>query len=507
MAKTDQIHTAETNEEKPETQAEEEEQKTPNPKKHKKTGKKNREEEEIHVKIETLGENPNKVSPFVGYFPSGFVPLKNQADGPTVRVFRHEKWTKRLQLVVSPNNGSQVDFVGTNYSGEATAPQLCTYALGVLDKQLQTLKIVPIASNKLSRKEDSALGESEANEIQKAVLAGSGIPDEHVPFSGDVSKVLLKLDNQVSGVLGVMVDDELILRELALLGMFLQIFRLEPRVRGLDLSVKEPSQEELTPEKKYLKMRDTTLVFGTKKRRKEMMKFEALHRKEDPEALGRKFEGVKINKEALESAVMHSSRNAPPHDSCATTQQMAYPLDKIIFKGEWDYLVDILELLQDGAEVAPDGYPSFICNRLHRLESIKDEVEKKRLACVFSYINHLIKFKDKHSREGFSSAQHHKIPSILSQKFSTMFGGLDRKRLADEERDLLIRYVLVLTLIADGFTTALSDIAKDLRMHKNTVREHFEQLGCKLMSENKVWLATLSLPLEFPKPKYKRKKM
>ncbi|KAI8536064.1 hypothetical protein RHMOL_Rhmol10G0226900 [Rhododendron molle] len=364
MAKTDHIHMAETNEEKPATQAEEEQN---NPKKHKKTKKNtNKEEEEIRVKIETLGENPNKASPFVGYFPSGFDTLKNQADGPTVRVFRHEKWTKRLQLVVSPSKGSQVDFVGTNYSGEATAPQLCTYALGVLDKQLQTLKIVPIASNK--------------------------------------------------------------------------IFRLEPRVRGLELSVKEPSKEELTTEKKYVKLRDTIGKFGTKKERKRMMEWESLHRKEDPEAqeaLGKKFEGVKINKEALESA---------------------------------------------------------------------DEVEKKRLACVFSYINHLIKFKDKHSREGFSSAQHHKIPSILSQKFSTMFGGLDREWLVDEERDLLIRYVLVLTLIADGFTTALSDIAKDLRMHKNTVREHFEQLGCKLMSENKVWLATLSLPLEFPKPKYKRKK-
>ncbi|KAE9449890.1 hypothetical protein C3L33_18211, partial [Rhododendron williamsianum] len=358
MAKTDHIHTAETNEEKPAIQAEEEEQN--NPKKHKKTKKNtNKEEEEIRVKIETLGENQNKALPFVGYFPSGFDTLKNQADGPTVRVFRHEKWTKRLQLVVSPNNGSQVDFVGTNYSGEATAPQLCTYALG--------------------------------------------------------------------------------------------IFRLEPRVRGLDLSVKEPSQEELTPEKKHKKMRDTTLIFGTNKRIKKMIEFEALHPKEDPEALGRKFEGVKINKEALESAVMHSSRNTPPLDSSATTPQMAYPLDKIISKGEWDYLVDILELLQDGAEVAPDGYPSFICNRLHRLESIK-------------------------------------------------------RTLADEERDLLIRYVLVLTLIADGFTTALSDIAKDLRMDKYTARKHFEELGCRLASENKVWLATLSLPLEFPKPKYKRKK-
>lgn len=103
-----------------------------------------------------------------------------------------------------------------------------------------------------------------------------------------------------------------------------------------------------------------------------------IRQKEDPEAqekLDKKFEGVKINKEALESAGMHSSRNTPPHDSSATTPQMAYPLDKIILKGEWDYLVDILELFQDGAKVAPDGYPSFICNRLHRLESI--EVRKR----------------------------------------------------------------------------------------------------------------------------------
>ncbi|KAK1385799.1 hypothetical protein POM88_023534 [Heracleum sosnowskyi] len=33
--------------------------------------------------------------------------------------------------------------------GEAAAPQLCTFALGVLDKDTQTLKIVPITSNKV----------------------------------------------------------------------------------------------------------------------------------------------------------------------------------------------------------------------------------------------------------------------------------------------------------------------------------------------------------------------
>lgn len=61
------------------------------------------------------------------------------------------------------------------------------------------------------------------------------------------------------------VHAELILRELALLGIFvLQIFRLEPRVGGLDLFVEEPSKEELTKEKKFEKREELGYKYGTK---------------------------------------------------------------------------------------------------------------------------------------------------------------------------------------------------------------------------------------------------
>ncbi|KAK1401239.1 hypothetical protein POM88_000844 [Heracleum sosnowskyi] len=63
-------------------------------------------------------------------------------------VSQNVKRSSRFQVVVKPR-GSEVNFVGTNYSGEAAVPQLCTYALGVLDKDTQTLKIVPITSNKM----------------------------------------------------------------------------------------------------------------------------------------------------------------------------------------------------------------------------------------------------------------------------------------------------------------------------------------------------------------------
>ncbi|KAL0354519.1 UNVERIFIED_CONTAM: hypothetical protein Sradi_3898800 [Sesamum radiatum] len=55
-----------------------------------------------------------------------------------------------MQVVVGVN-GSQVNFVGSNYSGEATTPQLCNYALGVLDKETGVLTMVPIAANRIFR--------------------------------------------------------------------------------------------------------------------------------------------------------------------------------------------------------------------------------------------------------------------------------------------------------------------------------------------------------------------
>ncbi|KAK7809489.1 hypothetical protein CFP56_004044 [Quercus suber] len=42
-----------------------------------------------------------------------------------------------------------MDFVGSNYSGESTDGHHCSYALGVFDEETQSLKIVPVAFDKL----------------------------------------------------------------------------------------------------------------------------------------------------------------------------------------------------------------------------------------------------------------------------------------------------------------------------------------------------------------------
>lgn len=116
--------------------------------------------ETCRVRMQLLREQPNKIPPIVGYFPSGYNPCKDQKkqldghdnnDPPKIKVYRNKLANKmnRLQVVVSPS-GSDLEFVGSNYTGEAATPQLCCYSLGVFDKKTQTLKVIPIASNKVN---------------------------------------------------------------------------------------------------------------------------------------------------------------------------------------------------------------------------------------------------------------------------------------------------------------------------------------------------------------------
>ncbi|KAL0322177.1 UNVERIFIED_CONTAM: hypothetical protein Scaly_2514100 [Sesamum calycinum] len=148
-----------------------------------------------------------------------------------------------------------------------------------------------------------------------------------------------------------------------------------------------------------------------------------------------------------------------------------------------DYLLDVFELAEAGL----------------------DESKKRRFVGILSYITHLIKFKDRHSMDGVTSAKRHKLPSILSQKFSSLFGATNDTRIPDDKLKLLISYILVLSLFADDFRSDPLDIAKDLRMNPITLRPHYEYLGCKFVRDNQVLLATLPVPLEFQTIKRKRR--
>lgn len=123
---------------------------------------------------------------------------------------------------------------------------------------------------------------------------------------------------------------------------------------------------------------------------------------------------------------------------------------------------------------------------------------------------HLIKFNDLHSKERqgissekASSAKAHRFPGIIRDKFASMFDAVSGS-LSTKKRNLLISYVLVLTLFADEFQTSLTDIATDLRMKSPDLRKHYEALGCKVSKKNNLLTVTLPVPLQFPSLKRKR---
>ncbi|EOA30600.1 hypothetical protein CARUB_v10013731mg [Capsella rubella] len=397
--------------------------------------------EKITLKVKQIRERPDRISPIVAYFSTSYNPCEvdpktgeNVNETPKVTVYRHKDETKkRLQVVVSPP-GANVEFVGTNYTGEQAAMQTTAYALGIVNRKNRTIRILPVAHNK--------------------------------------------------------------------------IIRLEPRIKTQEATEEEASGSAVVSELSIRdRLRKTNSTFGTKKAVSRDKKKRDLNVGDDAETqkfLDGKLNELDINVGALESTSSNVARNIPPYDASATTSREAYPLEKIIEKGEWSFLEDIYRLLQQETEAATDAYPVFVRNRLYKLRDIKDDMEKQRVSGTLTFLTHLIKFKDRNSMN-FASAKDHRIPDIIRRKFMGMFMDPESDRMPVDKTQLLVSYALVLALHVDNFKTDPEDIAKDLRMSTVALRTHFENLGCKVSKEKTTTFATLPTPLNFPQIRRRRK--
>ncbi|KAJ3675257.1 hypothetical protein LUZ60_004299 [Juncus effusus] len=397
------------------------------------TNKKKSKRKKLKIKLEAIPDCPDKTPPVVGYFPSGFKP-NNHADGTAFDLYRHVRHPNRLEAVVRPEN-SNVEFVGTSYAGEAAAPQLCTYALGVFDKEAKTLKIVPIAANK--------------------------------------------------------------------------ILRFEPRVKRDE----EPAQSEGLTElsatgKSEKKIQDLTSIYGTKHDKSRDRKFKTLIDQKNYD-LGEGAEFLKSQDQELEqeaetvdkSTGSGTFRNIPPYDPSVDVAEKVYDLGKIIPSGERPHLMAILDDYRNDNKVV--NYPSFVKNRLNKLNKAKD-AEREKLAIILSYITHLHSIWDRYRKppsksNDSNSKQTPFIPRITRQRLTSLFVDTESKLLSTDKLELLIGYILVLTLFVDDFSTDASDVAKDLMMTTQGLKPYFMQLGCRYekgaVGKKGRW--GLSVPLEF----------
>nr|GEV17367.1 DNA-directed RNA polymerase I subunit RPA49 [Tanacetum cinerariifolium] len=130
-----------------------------------------------------------------------------------------------------------------------------------------------------------------------------------------------------------------------------KIFRLEPRFDDEGNPADENSKFEEAEEKK-----EKNFSVLDKQSQQTVKKEKALHENCDPAAqadLNNKIADAKVNAKALEvgATTTSSARNIPPHDLSATRPRQAYPIENIIFKGGWKYLLHIAETLQKASNL------------------------------------------------------------------------------------------------------------------------------------------------------------
>uniref|UniRef100_A0A0E0MH71 phosphatidate phosphatase n=1 Tax=Oryza punctata TaxID=4537 RepID=A0A0E0MH71_ORYPU len=262
-----------------------------------------------------------------------------------------------------------------------------------------------------------------------------------------------------------------------------------------------------------LKVQNITKVFGTQKDKAKDIKWQSLNeQRNDPSAfmdldLGNADTSVGAN-ESQEPTV----RNIPPYDPAADTSERAYLFDEIIPKSIRPHLMDIVGHFESG-EISSKGYGSFVSNRVNKLQELQGE-DREKLAWILSYITHLLSLL---ARNSSMSKRHRKenqatsgpvIPQYVYRKMLLMFTEPGSSILSTEKHELLINYILVLTLYVDDFRSDPKDICEDLKMTRQMIKPYYDQLGCKSSSADafKSTVMTLPAPLKFPKEATRRKR-
>ena len=114
----------------------------------------------------------------------------------------------------------------------------------------------------------------------------------------------------------------------------------------------------------------------------------------------------------------------------------------------------------------------------------------------------------KHKRKEKDQASHGPmIPEAVHRKMLLMFLEPGSSALSSEKQELLINYILVLTLFADDFRSETTDICADLKMTHRMVKPYYDQLGCTSVAVAfKPSVVTLPAPLKFPSEVTRRKR-
>ncbi|RUS34480.1 LOW QUALITY PROTEIN: A49-like RNA polymerase I associated factor-domain-containing protein, partial [Jimgerdemannia flammicorona] len=227
-----------------------------------------------------------------------------------------------------------------------------------------------------------------------------------------------------------------------------------------------------------------------------------------------------------------SERPIPPYNLSAESAEEIYKLEDIISDGEM--LVIPIKPLLDATNKEERRLPlpfrvsSFINDRLDLILTKPGKKSRKRIRMLM-YLSYMMVFSTLNDKQLADRETVSKIllnaPSPIIDRFYDRFtevvGGPGGKhKWTPVNKDRLLCYIFLLSLMIDQYSTDPAVLATDLSLKMTRTTELFKTLGCKVESLNptqraqldlttseakKMKRATLLAPLTFPAPRLFKK--
>lgn len=228
---------------------------------------------------------------------------------------------------------------------------------------------------------------------------------------------------------------------------------------------------------------------------------------------------VKVSTAATVESLMDVARAArpvPPYNSYAKSIQEVYKPEDLIGENLLSGIVvnDWIDAMEKGENVQFKF--RFIAHRLKRITATGNI----RMIRVLRYFHFLLQFFTL-SRPGRQPGTRQippraKLREELDPVTDVVVEGIRRKFsesgvMQKYHIDLLFTHCCALSLVLDGFKTNIADLEADFKLQRSEIIAYFREIGSNIKpvvdvtTKKTVYLATLELPLHFPRLIRRRK--
>ncbi len=265
-------------------------------------------------------------------------------------------------------------------------------------------------------------------------------------------------------------------------------------------------------------------AFGTKKKKRELKnrdknKIDILDLSNTADVISKEIEekSALLPSESEIQEEINANRLIPPFELSASVPGDIYPLNGIISPHELDLMPwkELASLVNEANIEEISGKYGFgqYLRKLLRCH-IKSPLSERTLKLLW-YVHFLLKAKGlrenvlNNNEKFFAEMGPISVPvknRILSTFFEeqhTKVGQRKKTKATGYGRDKITAYVCVLSLIIEGFSVEVAEIASDLGVGSLKINDFYKSVGCyidKVKGEN-AKVAVLKAPLTFPKPK------